>query len=66
MRRRVLSLIVLLLLSSAYSGQAQSIQAGLSGVVIDQTGGALPGATVVIRTPDGTVVSSTSWFSTVI
>jgi Carboxypeptidase regulatory-like domain/TonB-dependent Receptor Plug Domain len=55
-----MSLIVVLLLSSADPGWAQSIQTGLSGVVTDQTGGALPGATVVVRTLDGAVVSSTA------
>jgi hypothetical protein len=54
----VLSLVVLLLLIGVYPGWAQSIQSALSGVVTDQTGGTLPGATVVVRALDGAVVSS--------
>ncbi len=58
---RVVYLVVALTLSTVDPGWAQPGQGGLSGMVTDQTGGALPGTTISVRGADGAIeVASTT------
>ena len=60
MKLRVISGVMSALLAVAATALAQQGTSEVRGRVTDPSSGVLPGATVVIRTPDGTVVSSTT------
>src|SRR5712671_3653659 len=48
-RRRLCTMALIALLASAARGSAQGTTGSISGFVTDDTGGALPGATVTVR-----------------
>src|SRR5258705_9880941 len=51
-RRRLCTMALIALLASAARGSAQGTTGSFSGLVTDDTGGALPGATVTVRHTD--------------